>query len=505
MTIAPVTIPFQDGAASEVSCGTYDITLSVSPDTVSEGDVDKDVTITATRTGTTGKATVAYSFQGTANADLANRDYAWGEEFPELSIADGATSGSITMKFRGTSDETDYEGPETIVVSGTAAGKTVSEALITVTDDDSYDSSGEDITFTFDTKTITEDDEATVINVTANRDGSQGELTVNVSVTGHTATEGVDYSVTGSRTITIPNNVSSWNTALTITPVDDEIHEGNELIRITGTSGDLTAGTADIVIVDNDYYSIKPGTPEVTRTRFAEPTALAGLDATWPAPTGGDDAITNYEVRYCKQGESRWAYDGRTASRTDRTASITLLDLGAVHHVQARALKDGKPHGGWSSVGSGQTNRAPRTTGATIPAGWKSYWWVLQSYDVDTHFTDDDGDSLTYAARSEHPGIVITHIWNEPKPKPGRFFIDPWNPSVESSEVLYWVHDGYGGRSKALSHSVNQITGEILKVPENSPAGTEVGVVAGRPYDRRPGWLYLLPDRSGRDFRTVRN
>lgn len=493
MTVAPVTIPFQDGAASEVSCGTYDITLSVSPDTVSEGDVDKDVTITATRTGTTGKATVAYSFQGTANADLANRDYSWGGEFPELSIADGDTSGSITMKFRGASNDTEYEGPETIVVSGTAPGKTVSEAFITVTDDDSYKSSGENITFTFDTKTINEDDEATVVNVVANREGSQGVLTVNVSVTGLTATEDDDYTVTGSTKITIPNESSSGHTALTITPVDDDIHEGNEIIRVSGTSGSLTAGTADIVIVDNDYYSIKPGTPTVTRTRFDQPTDKAGLDATWPAPTGGDDAITNYEVRHCKQGDSLWAHHGSTASRTDRTASIKLLDLGAVYHVQARALKDGKPHGGWSGVGSGQTNRAPRTTGATIPAGWKSYWWVLQSYDVATHFTDDDGDSLTYAARSEHPGIVVTHIWNEPQPKPGRFFIDPWNPSVESSKVHYWVHDGYGGRSKALSHSINQITGEILKVPENSPAGTEVGQVAGRPYvGDTDGYTYSL-------------
>ena len=106
-----------------------DITLSVSPKSFGENATAAGITVTATRQGTSGAVTVTLALSGTATGGT---DYAvW--SLYDVTIADGATSGSVNLTFTGVDDEL-TEGSESIVVSGTATGLTVASTAITIID-----------------------------------------------------------------------------------------------------------------------------------------------------------------------------------------------------------------------------------------------------------------------------------------------------------------------------------------------------------------------------------
>ena len=112
-----------------------DITLTVSPSSFDEHSPDSrgtEITVTATRQGTSGDVFVKLAFSGTATG--SGTDYrVW--DLGDIRIADGHTSGSRTFTFTGVND-TEDEGSESIIVSGTVAGLTVKGTVITIIDDE---------------------------------------------------------------------------------------------------------------------------------------------------------------------------------------------------------------------------------------------------------------------------------------------------------------------------------------------------------------------------------
>ena len=125
-TSVTTTISDDDGTPSS-------ITLSVDPDSVSEGDPATEVTVTATLVGDsrlTSDTTVTISLGGTAGAS----DYGV-SSLASVTIPAGAPSGSGTLTVTPTGDAV-VEGDERIVVSGSVTGFAVAEATITLEDDD---------------------------------------------------------------------------------------------------------------------------------------------------------------------------------------------------------------------------------------------------------------------------------------------------------------------------------------------------------------------------------
>ena len=79
-------------------------------------------------------------------------------------------------------------------------------------------------------------------------------VTVAVGQTGDSATEETDYETVDALTVTIPEGLTSATETFTLTPIDDEITEGDETISVTGTTSapGLTVTPTALRIIDNE-------------------------------------------------------------------------------------------------------------------------------------------------------------------------------------------------------------------------------------------------------------
>ena len=110
-----------------------------------------------------------------------------------------------------------------------------------------------------------EEGQSTQFDVTATLDGGTTRATstdVTLSLAG--SASGDDYEITTLNTITIPANSASATTTLTLDPDNDEIVEGDEVVKVVGVSGDEAISSAWITIQDEDEGKLSlsgPGAP----------------------------------------------------------------------------------------------------------------------------------------------------------------------------------------------------------------------------------------------------
>ncbi|MDE0231449.1 MAG: fibronectin type III domain-containing protein [bacterium] len=246
--------------------------------------------------------------------------------------------------------------------------------------------------------------------------------------------------------------------------------------KVTWTVQEQTA-TANLTINTTDIEAGKPDTPTVARTEFSEPTDPA-LDITWTAPDANGLTITGYEARYRKKAASgenpaSWTTYTGTLSATTLTFNLPNLQAGATYEAQVRAQTSEEGPGPWSDTGTGRANRPPQNTNKYYVQqnlGWgKPYSW-----EIETYFSDADGDTLTYTATSDYPGVI--NAWTVGSDMK----MMPLNPS--SATITYGVRDAYGGRaSKAVK--LTTVAYETREVAERSAAGATVGrPVVGNAY-----------------------
>ena len=234
--------------------------------------------------------------------------------------------------------------------------------------------------------------------------------------------------------------------------------------------------------VNGDAAPEKPGTPAVTRTTFSKPTNPA-LDVTWTAPASGATP-TGYEAQYRKQaaeGEdpAEWTAYGGTLGATATSLKLKDLEAGATYEVQVRALNNDE-RGPWSDTGSGTANTPPVGTGV----GWGARQLNRGAYGPSTsgvtdHFTDADGDTLTYSAAPPYPGLVNAWFVG------AQLWLSTPNPTPTSGvNIAYRAHDPYGGVSDPSTVRITVVDNPTRSIAENAAAGTAVGdPVAGNPYD----------------------
>jgi hypothetical protein len=213
---------------------------------------------TLTRTGeVTSALDVDYTVTGTATP---------GADYVALSgtatFAAGAETAVVTVT---PVDDAEVEGDETVIVT-LDAGTTYTlgddiQATVTIIDNDVLLPTVE-VTATDDTAT---EEGATTGAFTLTRTGDvSGSLTVDYTVTG-TATAGADYiALAGSATFA----AGSATTQVIVTPIDDDLVEGNETVILTLAAGAAyTVGDDDqatVTIIDNDEADDieQPGPPE---------------------------------------------------------------------------------------------------------------------------------------------------------------------------------------------------------------------------------------------------
>ena len=243
---ASATVSITDDDTASAS-----ITLTTLPVSVSESASGRTVTVTATLDGsvTLSTATEVTVSVGGGTA-TSGTDYGEVSNFT-VTIPKETASGTGTFTLTPMQDSI-AEGDETIDVTGMATDFTVTQAQVTLTDDETAPAS---ITLTVSPTSVSEDDGATPVTVTATLGGSAtlpDATEVTVSVGGGSATLGTDYTAVSDFTVTIPKESASETGTFTLTPTQDDIAEGDETIDVTGTADDFTVTKAEVTLTDDD-------------------------------------------------------------------------------------------------------------------------------------------------------------------------------------------------------------------------------------------------------------
>ena len=126
----------------------------------------------------------------------------------------------------------------------------------TIVDNDGDPSS---VVLTVDKSSFGEADAAATVNVTATLEGGTLTTDTTVAVTlGGSATKGIsgDYTATTLGNITITGGETSGTGSFTVTPVEDQVVEGDESILLKGASAGLDVTPATITITDDDTATL---------------------------------------------------------------------------------------------------------------------------------------------------------------------------------------------------------------------------------------------------------
>ena len=247
--------------------GTPTAALVLTPTTINESGGTNSSTVTATLSSKSNTA-VTLTVAAAAGADTAAADFTLSNN-TTLTIAAGATTSTGAVTITAVNNNVDGTN-KTVTVSATASGGGVADpddATLTITDDDDAPTG---IALSVSPATLGEGDGLTQITVTATVNGSTRYVnaqTVTVSVGSGTAMSGTDFSAVPNFDITIAAGDASKSGTFDLTPTDDTLHEEDETIEVSGTSGALTIAPATVTITDNDA-SGPAGTVSLSASRY---------------------------------------------------------------------------------------------------------------------------------------------------------------------------------------------------------------------------------------------
>ena len=298
---ANLTLTDDDTAPSKIA-------LSLSPTTVSEGAGVTDVTVTATIDGTSRFAadqTIAISVDDSGASNVVG--FAEISNF-NLTIAKGASSDTAKFSITPTNDNFDTRN-ETVTVSGTLAGVTVSSASLTLTDDDTAPSA---IALSLSPTTVSEGVGATDVTVTATIDGTTrfaADQTIAISVDDTGASNVVDFTEVSNFNLTIVKGASSGTAKFSITPTNDNFDTNNETVTVRGKLTGVTVSVATLTLTDDDTA------PSTIALSISPTTVSEGAGATDVTVTATID------------GTSRFAADQTIAISVDDSGASNVVDF----------------------------------------------------------------------------------------------------------------------------------------------------------------------------------
>ncbi len=311
--------PQQGNVSLSLCVASTGVTLSVSPSSVAEDADSAVVTVTARLNGDvlSEDTTVTVTVGATGDGAVEGTDYA---TVSNLAVPIARFSGSGTATF--TLDPTDdglAEGDETLSVSGTVTGLTVTGTTVTIADDDVA------VRLSVNPSSVAEDaDSAAVVTVTAtlNVSAFSADTTVTVAVgaTSDGASEGTDYTAVNDFTLTIPGGSTTVAATFTLDPTDDKVAEGDETLSVSGTvTGGLVVGSTEVTITDDDQVSTS-ATLSVDPSSVAEDItggiATMTVTATLNQGAFSEDKLVTVTVGHEDDGASGGDYYAEDASFT---------------------------------------------------------------------------------------------------------------------------------------------------------------------------------------------
>ena len=415
-----VTVTDDDAAPSG-------ITLTANPDSVTENGGAKTITVTAAVNGATRYAdarTVSVSVGG--GTAISGTDYTAVESF-DITIGAGEDDASNTFTLTPENDVL-AEGNETIGVTGSLSGITITPDEITLTDDDAVPSG---ITLSVDTNgaedgtpsAVGEDAGATVVTVTATVNGDTRYVeakTVAVSVADGTAASPADYAAVSNFNITIAAGVASHTGSFTVTPVDDDLDEANETIDVTGTLSSVTIAPATVTITDNDD-------PVSFSIADAEATEGGKVEFTVSRAGAGDNVASVKVTTATDSGDGANAADADDYTAIATAQTVNFAKGVASQTVEVQTTQDDlfEPDETFKAVLSAPAlGDGDPGTAVSIESGKGTATGTIKNDDTQPSFAVADasaaeGDAITFTVtRSGAMDNAVSVKWNT-KPATG--------------------------------------------------------------------------------------
>ena len=233
------------------------VTLSVSPDTLSEGAGAATVTVTARlNSGTRGSDTPVAVTVGSGTA-ASGTDFATVSGFT-ITIGANQVSGSGTFRLTPTDDSTD-EPDETVAIGGSAKRLTVTPATLTIEDNDDAPT----VTLVLTPASIRESDDPEqsgdqhVSTITAVLDhASSAAATVTVSAKAALPEKEEDFLLSANRTLTVAAGATTSSGTVTLSAVDNTIDAPSYTVTVSATAANRQGITAPqeqtLTIIDDD-------------------------------------------------------------------------------------------------------------------------------------------------------------------------------------------------------------------------------------------------------------
>ena len=252
---SPTNATIGDGSAEgtirDNDVSSTEITLTATPDRISEDDGATDLTVMASLDGgaRTEATEITVSLAGSGHPDAV--DYQISETTIEMTIEAGDNSAAYVIKVTPEDDEVD-EMNETLSVTGTS-DLTVTGTEVELVDDDATSSS---IALTAQPPRVSEGDGATPVGVTATLDAGARteETTVTVTVSGSGNADAVDFADVQDFIVKIAAGERSGTGSFTLTPEDDNVDETDETLNVDGSS-DLPVTADTVALADDDNPS----------------------------------------------------------------------------------------------------------------------------------------------------------------------------------------------------------------------------------------------------------
>ena len=247
LPVTPDTVTLTDDDEASTA-----ITLSVTPERLSEGAGATRMTVTASfdRGLRATPTTVSVSVSGGSNPAAVG--FAPVDDFT-VTIRAGARSGEESFTLTPEADAV-AESDATLTVSG-ASDLPVTPASVTLADDDEASTR---VVLSAAPARVSEGVGPTPVTVTAALDRGlrQTATLVTVSVAGSGAADAADFEPVNDFRITIPAGLASGTGMFVLTPEDDQNVEDDETLTMTGQS-DLPVTPASVLLADDDEFSTR--------------------------------------------------------------------------------------------------------------------------------------------------------------------------------------------------------------------------------------------------------
>ena len=274
--------------------------VSAQPTEIDEGE---SATITvAVANGKTfaSNQTISLAVSGTA----ASSDYS----LSATELRAGASSATATVT---ATDDAIVEGDETVIVTASHDGQSISSATVTISDND-------DATWTVSAQP-TEIDEGEVSTITvAVANGKTFASNQTISLAASSTAASSDYSLSATE---LTLRAGSSSATATVTATDDIIIEDDETVTVTASHGGQSVGSATVTIEANDA----PPSHDATLSSLA----LSGVGiGTFNSGATGYSASVEYAVSSTTV----------TADPNDDGASVTIADANGSTQGTSRAV-----------------------------------------------------------------------------------------------------------------------------------------------------------------------